>query len=202
MDLSALDSFSNHLRRIAYPPQMQYLDRGIEGQGFYPGARECVFGEPGAPLVLLLGRDFGTWDYYSGLMGKGRSEYALTWRNTHNIYLQELSQFQVFCTNYLMGVRVAGSAKGNVSEGITPGDWIRFEESCWEFLKEQIAISKPSVIVVFGDDNRRDLDKSNRLRSSRIPVLYGPHPHSAIGEKNRTLHRNFCEEIVGTVNRG
>jgi hypothetical protein len=196
MQGSLTDALSEELRSLTYPVQLRYVDRGIDGQGFYPGARECIFGDPSSPLVMLVGRDFGTWDYYSGLASqRGRSEYALTWRHTRDIYLRELAGLRLFCTNYLMGVRVDGSAKGDVSSRMSADEWSGFEQSCWGFLERQLAEASPSLILVFGADNRRDLDRPTRLGGIPADVLYGPHPHSAIGERNRFPHMKVCGEI-------
>src|SRR6202012_1670706 len=120
-------------------PQMELVDRGIDGSGFYPGAKMCCFGEPTSPPVMILGRDFGTRDYYTKLAAKsGRSEYSLTWRHIDDLYLPSLRNCYVFCTNYLMGVRMDGSAKGDVSERMSRETWISYEMSCWNFLCFQI----------------------------------------------------------------
>jgi len=191
-----LDAWSADLASIPYPPQIQCVDRGITGSGFYPGARNCLFGDVAAPGVVLLGRDFGTLSYYSSLTKKpGRGEHALTWRHTRDIYVRHLYSARVFCTNYLMGVRVDGSAKGDLRECLSPIEWEKFETACWNFLQKQIAETKPSLIVVFGSDNQRDLSRALRLGEPSKSLLYAPHPHSAIGEKNARPHVLICEEI-------
>ena len=190
MEFTAL---SRELKEISYAPQVQFVDRGIRGEGFYPGASQCLFGDPGAAKIMLLGRDFGTLDYYSKLQNTDRSEYALTWRHTRDIYLKELNLFRVFCTNYLMGVRVDGSAKGDLSERMKPAEWSVFEESCWLFLLSQASVFRPDLILVFGADNKRDLQKPSRLSGLSVSVLYGDHPHSAIGSKNAARHTAICK---------
>ena len=190
-----IDNLSAGLRRISYPPQLQMVDRGIRGEGFYPGAAQCLFGD-GSPQIMLLGRDFGTLAYYEKLAAlAGRSEYALTWRHTRSIYLTELAKASLFCTNYLMGVRVDGSAKGDLSARMTNEEWKAFEESCWVFLQRQIQTFEPDLILVFGSDNRRDLDQSLPLRQIGTPMEFGPHPHSAIGSKNQEPHLEVCRRI-------
>jgi hypothetical protein len=192
-----LNTWSDALAALPYPPQkMQCVDRGITGSGFYPGARNCFFGHEDAPRVMLLGRDFGTLSYYAPLAREpGRNEHALTWRHTQNLYVRPLYGAFTFCTNYLMGVRVDGSAKGDLSERLTTKEWRVFEAACWEFLQMQIAEIKPRLVVVFGADNQRDLIRKDRLGQPSRTVLYAPHPHSAIGERNAEPHRLVCSEI-------
>ena len=191
-----LDEWGVELASLPYPPQMQHVDRGITGSGFYPGARNCLFGSAFAPGVLFVGRDFGTLRYYSSLANKpGRGEHALTWRHTKDIYVDTLYGASVFCTNYLMGVRVDGSAKGDLRERLSAHEWGIFEPACWRFLQKQIVDSKPKLVVIFGSDNFRDLSKPDRLGPASPSVLYAPHPHSAIGEKNARVHRDVCIEI-------
>lgn len=195
-----LDSLSSAVKNdVRYPPQMQWVDRGIKGQGFYPGAEICTFNGSPAGGIMLLGRDFGTLDYYQRLANEpGRSEWALTWRHTRDIYLTELTNIPIWCTNYLMGVRKDGSSKGDVSSRMSQQEWDSFEESCWGLLEKQISLQSPKVIVVFGDDNQRDLNRKTRLgtlRSSCLSIVYSKHPHSAIGERNQIVHRQQCATI-------
>lgn len=192
----SLDEWSGDLASLPYPPQIQHVDRGITGSGFYPGTRNCLFGSIYAPGVLLLGRDFGTLSYYSSLARQpGRGEYAPTWRHTQDIYVRALYGARVFCTNYLMGVRVDGSAKGDLRQRLSAREWEDFEAACWGFLQKQIAETNPRLVVVFGADNMRDLSTSERLGTASESVIYAPHPHSAIGEKNARPHHDVCLEI-------
>jgi hypothetical protein len=189
------ERLSAGLRAITYPEQLRFIDRGIRGHGFYPGAMQCMFGEQSTPRIMLLGRDFGTVEYYSKLHATPRSEYALTWRRTRDLYLREFSGAYVFCTNYLMGLRVDGSAKGDIRNRLSSEVWTEYERHCWQFLLSQIAEFRPDAILVFGSDNRRDLNKENRLGSLSISCFYGPHPHSAIGTANAAQHLATCGQI-------
>jgi hypothetical protein len=158
-----LDSL-NPLPKSAYPEQMLHVDRGIHGSGFYPGARG--FPNEISPYggVMLLGRDWGTKNDYDRFSGwPARDESGLTWRNTRDVYLAGLSNFPVWCTNYLMGVRKDGSAEGNIAERIDLLAWIKYESACWGFLQQQVLFQRPKVIVIFGPYNRDDLQRSNRL---------------------------------------
>jgi uracil-DNA glycosylase len=95
-----------------------------------------------------------------------------------------------------MGVRLDGSAKGNIKERISSSEWVKYEDSCWGFLQKQIFLQKPLVIVVFGEDNRSDLMTNKRLGSNWTQTLqytfesdrkshsafvtFVDHPHSLI----------------------
>jgi hypothetical protein len=199
MDISLLSKALHS--DIAYPPEMACVETGILGRGFYPGCRG--FSPKRSPIggIMLLGRDFGTKTYYDRLAGSPpRDENALTWRHTRDIYLSELrpslGDLPVWCTNYLMGVRICGSAVGTVKNCIVSEDWIKFETSCWNFLQKQVLLQKPLVILVLGGDNRRDLAAPGRLGGNEVEpfrrtfvaegklheasIFYTDHPHSLI----------------------
>src|ERR1700722_13566952 len=186
-------SLSDGLKRIAYQPQVCFVEPNIRGRGFYPGCNG--FDTDPTDGIMLLGRDFGTRTYFDGLVGlPARDETALTWRHTRDVYLDELEPIPVWCTNYLMGLREDGSAKGNVMLRIPPKDWEAFEHSCWVFLHLQVLLQKPRVIVVFGGDNKSDLMVKGRFGLSRersfrhlfeaggkshlAVVTFADHPHS------------------------
>ncbi len=176
MDVSQLsDALRN---KIAYPPEMAFVETGILGQGFYPGCRG--FSPQKSPLggVMLLGRDFGTKSYYERLAGSPpRDETSHSWQRTCEIYFPprhapSIHDLPVWCTNYLMGVRTVGPATGNVRKGISKTDWAKYEASCWLFLQSQVLLQQPLVIVVFGKDNRNDLRADDRLGSKRVQTLH------------------------------
>jgi hypothetical protein len=207
-----LDSLSESLRQCSYPDQLLHIDRGILGAGFYPGARgyDCRL----SPIdgVMLLGRDFGTKDYYDGLCGvPARDETALTWRHTRDIYLAILAGISVWCTNYLMGVRKNGSATGNIKDQIDPLVWPSFEGCCWQILQAQVMLQRPRVIVVFGRFNREDLTIPDRFglpatdpftftfqdeeSEHRALVTFADHPHSLIPNSSKEAARIKGREI-------
>jgi hypothetical protein len=217
MDLSKLsDALRNEIK---YPAEMAFVETGILGRGFYPGCRG--FSSQKNPIggLMLLGRDFGTKSYYEGLAGPPpRDEHALTWRHTRDIYLSPpphptLNDLPVWCTNYLMGVRIDGSAKGNVKERISTSEWAGYEGSCWRFLQKQILLQKPLVIVVFGEDNRSDLLTDIRLGRKwaqtlqctfescgdrhSASVTFADHPHSLIRNTAKDAARLEVKRIRG-----
>ena len=224
MDLSRL---SHALKdEISYPPEMAFVETGILGRGFYPGC--SGFSRRRSPLrgLMLLGRDFGVKSYYDGLIGSPpQDEHALTWRHTRDIYLSplpdpSLNDLPVWCTNYLIGVRIDGSAKGNLKERVSPSAWATYERSCWRFLQKQVLLQKPLVIVVFGEDNRSDLLTENRLgqrwsqtlvhafESDGEPhtatVTFVNHPHSLIrntAKESARLEVKRIRDLYDSLNR-
>jgi hypothetical protein len=122
---------------------MRFVEPAIRGKGFYPGCSGFDADPTGG--IMLLGRDFGTRTYFEGLAGPPvRDEAALTWRHTRDIWLKELGDISAWCTNYLMGLREDGSAKGNIKLRIAATDWNLFESSCWDFLQGQVLLQKTS----------------------------------------------------------
>jgi hypothetical protein len=210
MDLSRLSaSLKND---IDYPPQMLFAETGILGRGFYPG---CFGYSPErSPIdgLMLLGRDFGTKSYYDNLCGlPSRDESALTWRHTRDIYLGGFHDLPVWCTNYLMGIRSDGSAKGSMKERVAAAEWSKYEQSCWSFLQKQVLLQRPRVIVVFGEDNRSDLTVGGRfgknwscnfkhifatdgVRHSAM-VTFTNHPHSLIRKTAKDVARIEVQRI-------
>jgi hypothetical protein len=136
---------------------------GILGRGFYPGAKgyDGVSAHGG---IMLLGRDFGTEDYFYPLCGEPpRDEWAVTWRNVRDHHLSILDGLPVWCTNYCVGVRPDGSSIGNIKRQMTAEEWSAFEPFCWHFLQAQVMIQRPRFIVVMGPYNEEDLSCVNRL---------------------------------------
>ncbi|HEY1984244.1 MAG TPA: hypothetical protein VGG85_02485 [Terracidiphilus sp.] len=204
-----LSDLSAQLGSCHYPEQMQCVECGILGAGFYPGTNGYV-GTPSHDGIMLLGRDFGTKKYYEPLCGMPpRDETAPTWQRTRDVYLPVLTGIPVWCTNYIMGVRKDGSSVGNVKERITPSDWQRFEGDCWKFLHAQVLVQHPRIVVVLGGDNRDDLTATARLgtatqsdrphrfesdgRQHAARIVFGEHPHSLIPRVRQEAARTDAE---------
>jgi hypothetical protein len=158
-----LDRLSRLLLGCPYPAQMEHIDCGILGAGYYPGTRGFSGQSPEGGL-MLLGRDFGTKSYYDRLSGMpARDETAPTWQRTEEHYLSFFQGRPVWCTNYLLGVRKNGSAMGNIKKTIDPIEWESYEAYCWDFLQWQVLLQRPRLVLVLGIPNRQDLTVSNRL---------------------------------------
>src|SRR6185437_10673008 len=182
----------------------------------YPGCRGFSQQKDPRGGIMLLGRDFGTKSYYDRLAGSPpRDENTLTWRNTRDIHLSELrpslGDLPVWCTNYLMGVRLCGPATGNVRECMSIENWFTFEASCWNFLQKQVLMQKPLVIVVLGGDNRCDLAAETRLGKNgtepfqhifesegelhEASIYFADHPHSLIRATAKQAAEKETEKI-------
>jgi hypothetical protein len=208
-----LDTLSQLVSDCPYPPEMEKIERGILGAGFYPGAQGFTSEQFPYGGVLLLGRDFGVLDYYTRLAGEpARDETATTWTRTRDIYIPCFSHLPVWCTNYLLGARRGGPSIGNVKERITPDAWRSFEAYCWRFLQAQVLLQRPRFVVVLGAFNREDLQVSNRLGPSphgrhlfhdgtaqhSAVIAFADHPYSLIPNSRRQSAR---EAMAGLLSR-
>jgi hypothetical protein len=206
-----LDSLSSLLLSFNYPDPLEHIDCGILGDGFYPGAQGFSAGKSPEGGILLLGRDFGTKQYYERLCGTpARDETTLTWRHTRDVYLKCFQGLPVWCTNYLVGIRKNGSAKGNIKARIRPSDWQAFEEHCWGFLQAQVLLQRPRLVVVLGGYNRDDLSVQNRLGFAsegmhysfaskgvmhEVLIAFADHPHSLIPKARQDAARIRAEQL-------
>jgi hypothetical protein len=205
-----LKELSAQLRLCRYPDQMEFVECGILGAGFYPGTKGYAGNAMPSDGIMLLGRDFGTKKYYTRLCGNPpRDETANTWRKTRDIYMTALAEVPVWCTNYLMGVRKDGSSVDNVKKRITPSDWELFERDCWALLQAQVLLQHPRLVVILGGDNRDDLTVTWRLgtitesetrhtfvvgnRRHTARVVLGDHPHSLIPRVRQEAARRDAE---------
>ena len=207
-----LQLLSESLGQCQYPDQLLQIERGILGAGYYPGARGYDASLSPIGGIMLLGRDFGTKDYYDRLCGTpARDETAITWRHTRDIYLSILANVPLWCTNYLMGVRKSGSSKGNIKDKIDPLQWQTFEACCWRFLQAQVVLQRPRVVVVFGGFNRENLTVPDRFglpatdpftfifkneeSEHRALVTFADHPHSFIPESSKEAARINARKV-------
>ena len=212
MNIMNLDRLASYLRNCKYPSALKHIDRGILGRGFYPGAQGFIAGNSPLGGILLLGRDFGTKDYYNSRCGlPARDETASTWRNTRDIYLASLSGLPVWCSNYLIGVRKTKPSRGDVKDRLSASEWQEFERYCWDFMQEQVLLQRPRLVVIFGGDNLRDLTLPNRLglvQGSELKHIFGSngehhsavvtfadHPYSLIPEPRKGLAREFAMQL-------
>jgi len=180
MDLSLL---SDALKKIAYPPEMEFVERGFRGHGFYPACEGFVLGEPPIEGLMLLGRDFGEKSYYDEIVEQQpEEETSKTWHRMRDIHFSCNSQstlrgLPIWCTNYLMGVRKEKPSTGNVKNRISPNEWLKYEDSCWKFLQKQVLLQRPRLIVIFGMNkqfraaNQVDLLTDHRLGTGKKQTL-------------------------------
>jgi len=194
-----------------YPAPLECAVRGISGNGFYPAASGVINDVSPDQGVMFLGRDWGSKKDYIGFCGdKGESESGPTWRRFEEFYLPEFLNVPIWCTNYLLGVRSKGAARGNIRKQIDEDEWNTFEGYCWDFLHAEVMLLRPRVLVVFGDYNKRDLRARFGITGSdtmtkfqffqerkrhETRVTFTNHPYSFIGEKRQLAAVSKAEDL-------
>jgi hypothetical protein len=157
---------------------------------------------------MLLGRDFGDKSYYHKLVKQQPAEEdSDTWLRIRDIHFSHNSQstlrgLPIWCTNYLMGVRKEKPSTKNVKKRISPDDWLKYENSCWDFLQKQVLLQKPRLIVIFGArqdfraDNQVDLLTDHRLgRGKRQTMIHD----FVSGGKKHTTKVTFTEHPFSLI---
>ena len=159
---------------------MVAIDRGIQGNGYYPGANGFRSGSDPAGGIMLLGRDFGLYSYYlrrSGIPGADETMY--TWQRTSDCVLRSVNGVGVWAVNYLLGARRSGLATGDLRDLVPITEWSSYEGFCWKFLCRAALLQRPKYIIVYGANNARDLQKAGRLDYPRHAFRYGEQEHVA-----------------------
>jgi hypothetical protein len=206
-----INSLSSLLAACPYPVGLVGIDRGISGNGYYPGARGFPFGSDPKGGIMLLGRDFGLYSYY---MRRSKipnaDETMYTWQRTSDCVLPSLAGVGVWAVNYLIGARRSGPSTGDLRKLVSPEEWNPYEEYCWHFLRHMVLLQRPKCIVVYGANNANDLRKAGRLDGTRhtfraaaeehtAVILYAPHPSSlrsrVAQERAREWYRNLVISI-------
>jgi hypothetical protein len=101
-----------------------------------------------------------------------------------------------------MGVRKEKPSTKNVKKRISPDDWLKYENSCWDFLQKQVLLQKPRLIVIFGArqdfraDNQVDLLTDHRLgRGKRQTMIHD----FVSGGKKHTTKVTFTEHPFSLI---
>jgi hypothetical protein len=169
-----IDALSSLLATCPYPDGLIHIDRGIEGNGYYPGARGFSAGTDPTSGIMLLGRDFGLYSYYvkrSRIANADETMY--TWQRTVDCILEPLSGVGVWAVNYLLGARREPPATGNLRDSTPEEQWRPYEQFCWEFFGRAVLLQKPRHIVLLGGDNHGDLTSLDRLHTPRHTFHHG-----------------------------
>jgi hypothetical protein len=138
-----------------YPAGVCAVDGHIAGTSFFPGGdglwkEEMASVRPSTPVgkIMVLGHNFDSKEGFQKSVERGsESLKAPTWRNLLN--LLEVAQIQphsCFFTNVYMGLIAKGSNIGRFPGAKGP----EFVSRCLEFLKEQIAVLRPAIILTLG----------------------------------------------------
>ena len=208
-----LDTLSPLLAACPYPFGMVNIDRGLTGNGYYPGARGFSEGSDPRGGIMLLGRDFGLHSYYLRRARiAGADETMYTWRRTVDCALQPLAGLGVWAVNYLVGARLSGPATGDVRDWVSAEQWPAYEDFCWHFFCRAALLQRPRWIIVYGANNARDLQGVGRLEGPlhtfryaadehAAAILFEPHPSSLRSrvsqERARERYRQLAISIRG-----
>lgn len=171
----------------------------VDGTAFFPGG--CGLWRGSTPfgrlpdlfpdaLVMIIAHNFDSIAAYEKCMRNGGEAQSFFWR----ILLAYLAEANInpehcFFTNALMGVK-PGSAVGPMPA--VPG----YHDECQTFLKRQIEIASPSLIVTLGQKAR---SRVNTLRTA-VPSVGLLHP-SARELKPLTTRRGFIEREAEVLSK-
>jgi hypothetical protein len=185
---SRLDQMENELRFQGkpYPSGMCKFPFHLRGQGFFPGGdglwRDSEdLSQPKQGLLprdgaVFIGNDFGTLSSYLKLRDKG-FENVPTWRHIKiRIENAEIPKEKTFFTNAILGLRENGTALGKRS-------WMAmrtFAEFCGDFLRFQLDILSPRLVVVMGPDAQLAFDAFGKQHCT-CPLIYTTHPYGDFG---------------------
>jgi hypothetical protein len=179
---------------------MIHIDRGIEGNGYYPGARGFAADIDPTNGIMLLGRDFGLYSYYvKRCRISNADETMYTWQRTVDCVLEPLSGTGVWAVNYLLGARRKPPATGNLRNLIPEEQWRPYEQFCWEFLGRAALLQKPRHIVVLGSNNHEDLTAADRLQTPHHTFRDGSLEHTAqihLAPHPSSLRRHVARETA------
>lgn len=147
--------WSRHHPPLGYPTAVIGVPTPIPGVAFFPGGYGLWRPDIELPLppfpvggVMVLGHDFHSEDGYRASVVRTReSETQPTWRVLLTLLARaDIDPATCFFTNVYMGLRA-----GHVTTGPFPGACNEpFVAHCVDFLGEQIAMQRPSLILTLG----------------------------------------------------
>jgi len=155
-DISILNELQKHIR---YPQTYFRVDcddpnTGLKKRGFYPVGRGLWNNEDrivSGKTIMVLGQDFGGYEgYYRSIQEGEESVNGPTWRNLLKLLDDaKIDLDKVFFTNAVMGQRKKGLAS------IKNDVWVKEKDFLIDnlnFLKMQILVQRPKVILVLGKE--------------------------------------------------
>ncbi len=151
--MTDIENLRTELKKIkSYPSELEEVDCGISGVGFFPGARglwndndETLSNKP----VMILGHDFGAKkDYSRSVENRQENMQALTWKNLQ-IMLDDynIDKADCFFTNCIMGIRIDGISAIGESPAFRNEEFLH---DCKELLIKQINAQRPKLILSLG----------------------------------------------------
>jgi hypothetical protein len=133
-----------------YPYSVVEIEQMLKFTAFYPGGFGLWLEEESNiwPQIVVVGQDFGTLTDYKKMKKDNYPDLkCATWRNLLSFFKEvDINPCNCFFTNAFMGLRKEGSITG-----IFPGMKDKaFTQRNIEYLKYQIEVIKPKVILVLG----------------------------------------------------
>lgn len=159
-----------------YGPGAIAPDKRIQGTAFFPGGSGLWQGtRPFGNLpdffpersVLFLGHNFDSVSSFNASVNRGIEKMSVgTWKYLlEYLYKAGVSPDRAFYTNVLMGLQPVSSRGKMVASAA-------FYFECRAFLSKQIAIIRPRLVAVMGNDARDQWE----LCKLNIPAVFLIHP--------------------------
>jgi hypothetical protein len=141
-----------------YPEGVVRVPGRLPGIGFFPGGVGLWNAEHGSlrplspGLTMILGHNFDSEAGYRRSVARGAEDLnAATWRELTKFLRRALPKGEegltdCFFTNFFMGLIARGSSVGQFPGARDDA----FVERCREFLRRQIEVMRPSLMLVLG----------------------------------------------------
>jgi hypothetical protein len=162
-DIHPVESFFGRLASLSsYPDGVVPMSARLEGIHFFPGGAGLAGVVPGQPLpplprggVMVVGHNFYHEPGFRALLARGATEPAsATWRNLVRLLDEsDIPLDRCFFTNAFVGLIAGARPTGRFPGAADPA----FVEWCLSFLREQLIMMQPSVVVALGTPVRRML---------------------------------------------
>lgn len=150
----------------SYPPGVIPVPAYLPGTAFFSAAAGLIVDDPDGPLppfpfggVMFVGHNLDSETAFQRRLASGRAyggldRPMLTWRNLYRLLERaRVAPDNCFFTNAYVGLKA-----GDEPTGTFPGAADQtFSAWCQEFLEEQMATMRPSVVASLGSDARQFL---------------------------------------------
>lgn len=139
----------------------------MRGPGFFPGCTGTIDSRQDISGLrfMVLGQDFDTATNHQLIdSSKGEIEHNTTWRNL-KVLLHDLAiePSDCFFTNAYMGLRPNQTNEKNKNTGESPASKRGaelFAKDCQSFLKKQLEVIQPEVVLVLGKETAKFVSKA------------------------------------------
>ena len=191
----------NLINRVEpYPNDVEPVDKMLDGIAFFPGGKGLWCKEKCTifPKILVLGQDFSTVDYFNKIKVKLKSDLdSPTWKNLLELFkFAGINPCNCFFSNVFMGLRKSNSMIGKFPGAKDP----HFYKRNVEFLKIQIEITKPAIIIVLGSIPAKMISElSDDLKpwsENKSFSYYDKKNLSYIENAKFTDHKSICIRLL------